>query len=109
MVGFLAEAVAAVNRKPHEFYELALQLVEKLPDRTGTDFVPLDVGSISMLALCAVQQAFRICRSAKRSWQERAAICAYVSGTFFQHPLCKPLYVQVCVRLRARAWFVCAR
>jgi hypothetical protein len=81
VVGFLAEAAAAVNRKPQVFFELALELVKK--DATcGTrlDAVQADVRSISMLVLCAVRQAFRVCGSAKRSLAERAAICSFVSG-----------------------------
>jgi hypothetical protein len=74
VAAFLAEAAAAVARKPHELYELAQDLLGEEADTEAA-------ASVSPLVLSALRQAIKVSRSAKRGSGDRVRIAAFVSGT----------------------------
>ncbi|GAB4818251.1 hypothetical protein N2152v2_005297 [Parachlorella kessleri] len=105
--GFLTDALQQLQRKPHEFYELAQQAA--IGPSSGSDNGltrerdeaaaaaaaaaaglhsehtngQTEVGGplgFSLLALCALRQALRVLPSPKMAGEDKAAICAYVAA-----------------------------
>lgn len=73
VAGFLAEAVALLSRKPHEFYETARGILSQ-------HAIAASQPEHSLLVVAALRQAVRVTASSKMPAVARAAIASYVAG-----------------------------
>lgn len=73
VAGFLAEAVALLSRKPHEFHEAARAILSQ-------HAIAALRSEHSLLVVAALRQAVRVSASSKMTANARAAIAGYVAG-----------------------------
>lgn len=76
---FLSDALMQLQRRPHEFFELAQQAQQE--EQAAARAKGAENSSSSLLALCALRQALRVLPSAKMAAGDKTAISAYVAAT----------------------------